>query len=121
VCLYVQPLFGVDNNPQENLYRAIYLRHLSAKNFLDCLAKKCEVAESQIVEAIMVNKDGHHIFDDNIVSKFTDGQDMVVKFQEVELSQTKLSSLRDIEVCSSFEVENGRKVSKKYYRIQLIC
>jgi hypothetical protein len=120
-CLYVQPLFGSQKNPQEILYREIYIREYTVDSFLHSLAKKCGIARDQIVEVSRISIHGDRLlFDDSTVENLAGGQDMVAKFEETEVAPGWPSLQSADSLCCLINGE-GREyhVVSKHYKVHL--
>nr|POF15260.1 isoform 2 of grainyhead-like protein 2 like [Quercus suber] len=87
-CFYIQHRFA--GRPfHDTYYRAIYLTHLSLKDFVSAIARKCDIEPSRIQQTVRVNKSGLHIlFDDDCIRQLPEGQDMTVEITETRAHST---------------------------------
>jgi hypothetical protein len=121
-CLYVQPWFGLHNDPHEILYREIYVHHDTAGDFLHSLAKKCNMSRYQIVEVSRMSTYGDRLcFDDSAVEEVAGEQDMVAKFEEIEAPSTLWPLLPSANALCYVNGGEGKvHPMSKHYKVQLI-
>jgi hypothetical protein len=68
------------------VYSALYLRDRTAQNFIRGVARKCNITGSLLIEVIGFPKGNlYREFDDDSVRNLREEQNIVAKFQEVEL------------------------------------
>lgn len=83
-CFYIYK--SGDESPSERYYRTIYLRERTAQDLILRICEKCGVDASKVSRILHtdVNKAGIEILvDDDFVQQMTEGQDMIVKIEEL--------------------------------------
>jgi len=79
-CFYIQPR-GVNQPPQDDLYRAIYLYSRTLNDFVRAAALKCGIDSSRVTKTTRLNLNGlHSLFEDDCVLELPEGQDMIATF-----------------------------------------
>ncbi|KAF3402005.1 Grainyhead-like protein 2 [Penicillium rolfsii] len=78
----------------DRCYRAIYLRERTAHDLVQRICEKCGVDASEIARILHTNQAGLEILvDDDFVRQMTEGQDMVVRIEELPLEDGCAGSL----------------------------
>ena len=86
-CFYIYK--SGDESPSERYYRTIYLRERTAQDLTLRICEKCGVDASKVSHILHAdaNKAGLEILvDDDFVEQMTEGQDMIVKIDELPVN-----------------------------------
>ena len=85
-CFYVLIKVG-GKDLDGDYYRAVYLMEKTLHNLIRSITAKCEVDPSNVQRTLRINDRGVKIIvDDEVVGEFSEGQDMRVEFDEIDVS-----------------------------------
>lgn len=91
-CFYV--LIKISGGaPDNDCYRAVYLMQRTVSNLISSITHKCGVQPESVSRTIRINSKGLKIaVDDEMVQEMSEGQDMVVDFNELDLVKSESGS-----------------------------
>lgn len=98
-CFYIYK--SGDKSPSERYYRTIYLRERTAQDLVLRICEKCGVDASKVSRILHTddNKAGLEILvDDDFVQQMTEGQDMIVKIEELPVIDGGMKSGADAQL-----------------------
>lgn len=121
-CFYVQPRV-VGKKLEDNYYRAVYLMQRTLKDFVNGIATKCNIAPTQVLRTVRVNKESLQILmDDEEIRELPEGQDMIAEFHGVRspspVKREWDAGPTDIQVDG--DVAAIRNVSSEGYELKLL-
>lgn len=91
-CFYINRVG--DKSFSDRYYRTIYLRERTAHDLTQRICEKCGVDASKIARMLHANQAGLEILvDDDFVQQMTEGQDMIVKIEELPSKNGSAGSL----------------------------
>lgn len=91
-CFYIY--HSVNESSSDRYYRTIYLRERTAQDLTQRISEKCGVDASKIARMLHTNQAGLEILvDDDFVQQMAEGQDMIVKIEELPLKDGSAGSL----------------------------
>ena len=97
-CIYVRPRSPPSHEAAETFYHAVYLRNRSRDDLVRGIARKFKVDQRRVGHVFRIMESGLRVLvDDEFVEEMSEGQDMVVEWEDTDQGDIKIEPLAGLD------------------------